>query len=398
MTAGGVDEQHRQGTMSIMRVSQRRKRKKGEYSAKSGMRILSRSKSGTQFASGASSMGASMSAPSSTDGAVKVAPTVLENGGLVEEKPGSDDEGSYREVKEGDDMIILPPNSPLVFFWGCIMSFCFAWAVMVMPSRVMLDDTMLKKVDDLSAQEWITYVLQDVLIIDLFSFLDIQRRFRTAFFDNKMLAYVLAPDEIADNYYHNNFYFDAFASLPFDWILLAIAKLVPSLQITLYAVNILKLNRVLRAWSLIDYIDHIEEALKSTFNTEYFRLASDIIWILLVVHSVALVWWNIGFSGIMNGDESWILEVPDIRTPWSARAEGGYDGRGWDPQQTSIRYSHCLYWAATTMLTVGYGDSVPRSMRERYYTIFVSILGAIVNAIIFGSMATIIQVGWGGMG
>jgi hypothetical protein len=57
----------------------------------------------------------------------------------------------------------------------------------------------------------------------------------------------------------------------------------------------------------------------------------------------------------------------------------------------SDRYVASLYWALTTMTTVGYGDIVPRSEGEKVYAMAAMILACGTFAYVVGSIGGIIS-------
>eukprot|EP00617_Octactis_speculum_P002148 CAMPEP_0185798530 /NCGR_PEP_ID=MMETSP1174-20130828/162198_1 /TAXON_ID=35687 /ORGANISM="Dictyocha speculum, Strain CCMP1381" /LENGTH=191 /DNA_ID=CAMNT_0028494033 /DNA_START=1037 /DNA_END=1609 /DNA_ORIENTATION=- len=57
---------------------------------------------------------------------------------------------------------------------------------------------------------------------------------------------------------------------------------------------------------------------------------------------------------------------------------------------TSIdHYVAGIYWAFTTMTTVGYGDIYPQNDQERVYAIFIMLIGATVFGYIVGSVSSL---------
>jgi hypothetical protein len=59
------------------------------------------------------------------------------------------------------------------------------------------------------------------------------------------------------------------------------------------------------------------------------------------------------------------------------------DGRIAQPGvSTSVRYLYAVYWAVTTLTTVGYGDLVPTNDAERFY----ALCAMLCSALVFGYM------------
>jgi len=59
-------------------------------------------------------------------------------------------------------------------------------------------------------------------------------------------------------------------------------------------------------------------------------------------------------------------------------------------QPKERRYLAALYWAMTTLTTVGYGDVLPTSDKERLYSMFAMIVGGSFYGYIIGSMTSVI--------
>merc|ERR1712166_1304153 len=77
-------------------------------------------------------------------------------------------------------------------------------------------------------------------------------------------------------------------------------------------------------------------------------------------------------------------------TWWTAYA-GGIDTKTLDTESTSVKYLISLYWAVTTLTTVGYGDILPVREAEIWYTICVMFAGVSFYAYIAANVNNLLS-------
>lgn len=122
-------------------------------------------------------------------------------------------------------------------------------------------------------------------------------------------------------------------------------------------IKFLKILRLLRVMKLRIIFAKIEEYMQfsPTFNAvlAFLRLC---FLIICIAHWFACIWHLVA-----------VYEDNDYPVTW-LKHEGIYDA-DW-----SERYVTSLYWAITTMITVGYGDITPLTVPEKLYTIFCMLL------------------------
>lgn len=129
--------------------------------------------------------------------------------------------------------------------------------------------------------------------------------------------------------------------------------------------------RLLRVFKLRKLLYQIEEFIMSDIVNAIISFLKVIVIILLIAHWIACLFYYIGSIELDNSPLCWltIAKMQDSST---------YD-----------KYVVSLYWAFTTMTTVGYGDIAPYTMNEKIYAIFSMLIACGVFAYVVGSIETI---------
>ena len=98
-----------------------------------------------------------------------------------------------------------------------------------------------------------------------------------------------------------------------------------------------------------------------------------LVWLIYLSHLLACFWFTVSMTAHeVYGEELYWLGV--------------YDGGRAVRESVSVQYLYALYWALTTLTTVGYGDVTPCNDFERMYTLLALLIGALV----FGYMVSTI--------
>ena len=99
------------------------------------------------------------------------------------------------------------------------------------------------------------------------------------------------------------------------------------------------------------------------------QLVKVIAGICYIMHLLGCGWFALGASA-GPGEESWLTNrVPEDSDVW-------------------ICYTFSIYWALTTLTTVGYGDITPENQHERLYTLMTLLIGALVFGFLRRSLAS----------
>merc|ERR1719163_120715 len=104
-------------------------------------------------------------------------------------------------------------------------------------------------------------------------------------------------------------------------------------------------------------MNSIEEVFESP---ALLKLAALLFQVCFIAHLIACFWFFVGSSSLDQYGISWFV-ASGLQDP---------DRIG----DKSEQYLASLYWAFTTMTTVGYGDILPTQTAERCYAIFAMIL------------------------
>lgn len=232
--------------------------------------------------------------------------------------------------------------------------------------------------------------------IDVFFLLEIFVTFNTGYLKKGNLE--MERKYIILNYMRTWFFMDLFASFPYSWVIeftstdtestesnttddtttsdadsggSAVYK-TPQLLRLLRIVRFLRILRLLRVLKLRKLLMRLEDYIVSDRMNAIIEFMKLMLIIVFIAHWIACFFWYVGYSEMTSKGQSWILNA------------------GIQDSPVEDKYLTSLYWAFTTMTTVGYGDVHPSTPNERLYGFFAMLVACGVFAYTVGNIGEMV--------
>lgn len=215
-------------------------------------------------------------------------------------------------------------------------------------------------------------------IMNLCFIVDILISFNTGFYFKGNL--VMNRKEVIKNYLKFWFWLDLIASLPYSWFIGGVfsssdngSSNSTSVLKLIRIFRFLKILRLVRLAKLKKIMVKIEDYIASNTIANFFLFLKLLLWVFFIAHWVACIWFYIGDTGLETHPVTWITHL-DLQD-----------------KSTLEKYVTSLYWAFTTMSTVGYGDITPYTVPEKIYAMVTMIMASGVFAFTIGSIGALIS-------
>lgn len=265
---------------------------------------------------------------------------------------------------------VFVPSSTVKLAWGGVYAGLMLYTAFVMPFRMAF-------YEEKSVDEW--FVLDS--IVNALFFLDIGITLNTGIY-NEEGALITSRRAIFLAYLRTWLIIDIAACIPFNLIgqqessansnSSQFSRMLRLLRLPrLY--RLLRLARIFSAMKKDSHsrlLERLQECLSLKHGT--LRFIFFLLSFILAVHLMACLWYFIPTMEDM-GVETWVVRYGIV------------------DNSVSDKYVNCLYWAMTTLATVGYGDILPSTVTEKIVAICWMLFGVFFFSFVVGSIANVIN-------
>lgn len=257
------------------------------------------------------------------------------------------------------DKWLLTPDHKAKTGWDIFLAIMVIYTAIMVPYRIGFNDP-----PDGAMEGW-------EMFVNVIFMADILVTFRTAY-RNRNGELITDGWQIAKNYATGSLLMDILSSLPYDQMAANNAHLLQSARL----LRILRLARLLRLFRLTQLKKILGESEETfllsnnnvTMLKVFFTLAA-------IAHLIGCFWhWDVYLS--RPGETTWRSAIESLL------------GRN---LSQLMAYIDSIYFAFTTMTTVGYGDILPTKNSERVWTILFQLVGGLTFGFIVGNVTSLIQ-------
>jgi hypothetical protein len=284
----------------------------------------------------------------------------------LEMKYGSNNKQKYISKDPDFPKYLIHPESRFKQIWNLCICFLLLYTALIMPYRVAF-------MENVYWDSWTTLetIMDFLFIFDIF--INLFSSYPTSEGHYEIRLYV-----IMWKYIKSWMILDIFASIPFGPIEAnddEVREYVGSYNDILRLIRLPRLYRLLRLSKLLKVIsgkffERVQDWLN--INTPKAKLIVFVITVAVVVHVVACFWYYASrLQGF--GPESWVVSY-------------GILDKG-----IGTKYLCSVYWAVTTLGTIGYGDITPENDLERFMAMVWMLFGVGFYTYTIGSLSSLIS-------
>ncbi|OMJ94174.1 hypothetical protein SteCoe_2655 [Stentor coeruleus] len=262
-------------------------------------------------------------------------------------------EKKYNIVKVERKCVILP-YSLFYKVWNIVLAFALMYTCTVMPWVLAFEEVVI-------GEGWF---IIDTLIDIIYCF-DIIVTSNLAFSDKKGKL-IDSRSTILYNYMKGMLFFDILAIIPFNLLMNSSNKVNSYIKL----LRLARMVRLLKALKLKKIIESFSNGQRATYLALN-RLIVGLILILMLIHFTSCIW-NFIPRLENNGPTTWLFRYNYLE------------------KTSSEKYLTGVYFAVTTIMTVGFGDISAHSKIEMIVCIILELVGIGFYSFILGVMTTLL--------
>ncbi|TYZ64537.1 hypothetical protein PybrP1_004559 [[Pythium] brassicae (nom. inval.)] len=253
---------------------------------------------------------------------------------------------------------VIRHYSRLRMVWDVVIGIMVAMTAVVVPFRISFD---IQDTDFLYLSDRVS---------DVGFLLDILLSFLTTYVDETGVE-IIDRHEIRRHYLKTSFLVDVVSTIPFDFIVESLSSFENYRSLKLFrTIKLVKLLRLIRLSKL--YKMNVQWASELDISMDTLRLLKLLAPVMTIAHYVGCFWYYM--SAQHAKEDSW----------WGRIHMD-------DPNSIISKYVASVYWAATTMTTVGFGDIFAVNSYEQAYSTLVMIGGTTLFAYVVGTVIEVVS-------